>query len=215
MAAAIGARLPISDPVGNMVVDVGGGTAEIAVISLGGVVTWRSVPIAGDELNRNIVHFAREHFNLHLGERVAESIKMRIGTALPPAEPMTMEMRGRDMVTGLPKEIIVNDEQIRDAMERSVRAIVHHIKAVLEATPPDLVADIYERGIVLTGGGALLLHFDKLISQAAEIPVRVADDPLTCVVRGTGILLDNIDLLRNVSLPSSQDVERQHTTFAA
>ncbi len=215
MAAAIGARMPISDPIGNMVVDIGGGTTEIAVISLGGVVTWKSIPVAGDELNRNIVHFAREHFNLLLGERVAENIKIRIGTALAPEEAMEIEMRGRDMVTGLPKEIIVNDEQIRTSIERSVKTIVEHIKTVLESTPPELVADIYERGIVLTGGGALLHGLDKLISRAAAIPVRVADDPLTCVVRGTGILLDSIDLLRNIALPSSQDMERQHTTASS
>lgn len=215
MAAAIGARLPISDPVGNMVVDIGGGTTEIAVISLGGVVTWKSLPIAGDELNKNIVHFARENFNLLLGEKVAESIKMRIGSATELAEPMEMEMRGRDMITGLPKEIVVNDTQIREALARSVRAVVEAVKAALEVTPPELVADIYERGIVMTGGGALLLGLDKVISAAAEIPVRVADDPLTCVVRGTGILLDNLDLLRNIALPSSQEHDHDRRSVMA
>jgi rod shape-determining protein MreB len=205
MAAAIGARLPITEPVGNMVVDIGGGTTEIAVISLGGVVTWKSIPVAGDELNKNIVTFARENFNLLLGERVAENIKMRVGSAMQLDEPLQIEMRGRDMVTGLPKEIIVNDTQIRESLARSVRTIVENIKSALEITPPELVADIYERGIVLTGGGALLKGIDKVISRAAEIPVRVADDPLTCVARGTGILLDNMELLKTIALPSSQE----------
>ncbi|MDP3985199.1 MAG: rod shape-determining protein [bacterium] len=206
MAAAIGARLPVEDAVGTMIVDIGGGTTEIAVISLSGVVTWKSIPAAGEDMNKQIVQYARETFNLLLGERVAETIKMKIGSAMELPEPLEMEMRGRDMLTGLPKEIIVNDSQIREALAKSVRLIVEHIKATLEVTPPELVADIYERGIVLTGGGALLRGIDKVISQAAEIPVRIADDPLTAVVRGTGILLENPELLRIVALPSaSQD----------
>ncbi|HTM68193.1 MAG TPA: rod shape-determining protein [Candidatus Binatia bacterium] len=215
MAAAIGARLPITEPVGNMVVDIGGGTTEIAVISLSGVVTWKSLPIAGDELNKNVVMFARENFNLLLGERVAENIKMRIGSAMPLEEPLVMEMRGRDMVTGLPKEIMVNDSQIREALARSVRTIVENVKSALEITPPELVADIYERGIVLTGGGALLKGLDQVISHAAEIPVRVADDPLTCVVRGTGILIDNLDLLKTIALPSSQETSAERRAMFA
>jgi rod shape-determining protein MreB len=205
MAAAIGARLPVTDAIGNMVIDIGGGTTEIAVISLGGVVTWRSLPIAGEALNKNIVQFARDNFNLLLGEKVAENIKIKIGAAAPLDEALQMEMRGRDMITGLPKEIIVNDDQIREAMSRSIKTIVENVKSALEATPPELVADIYERGIVMTGGGALLKGLDQVISRAAEIPVRVADDPLTCVVRGTGILLDNLDLLKDIALPSSQE----------
>jgi len=214
MAAAIGARLPITEPVGNMVVDIGGGTTEIAVISLSGVVTWKSLPIAGDEFNKNIVLFARENFNLLLGERVAENIKMRIGSAMQLEEPLVMEMRGRDMVTGLPKEIMVTDAQVREALARSVRTIVENVKSALEITPPELVADIYERGIVLTGGGALLKGLDQVISRAAEIPVRVADDPLTCVVRGTGILIDNLDLLKTIALPSSQETTAERRAFA-
>lgn len=215
MAAAIGARLPITEPVGNMVVDIGGGTTEIAVISLSGVVTWKSLPIAGDEFNKNVVQFARENFNLLLGERVAENIKIRIGSAMQLEEPLTMEMRGRDMVTGLPKEIMVTDAQIREALARSVRTIVENIKSALEITPPELVADIYERGIVLTGGGALLKGLDRVISRAAEIPVRVADDPLTCVVRGTGILIDNMELLRAIALPSSQETTAERRAMFA
>lgn len=205
MAAAIGARLNITDSVGNMIVDLGGGTTEIAVISLSGVVTWKSLPIAGEEFNKNIIQYARDNFNLLLGEKVAEEIKMKIGTAIAPSEPMEIEMRGRDLITGLPKEIIVNDTQIREALSRSLNLIVDNIKATLEVTPPELVADIYERGLVLSGGGASLLGIDELISRSTEVPVRIADDPLTCVVRGTGILLDNLALLQDIALPSTSE----------
>lgn len=211
MASAIGARLPITEPVGTMIVDIGGGTTEIAVISLGGIVAWKSVPVAGDELNKNIVAFARTAYNLVLGEKVAEYIKIRIGSAGELTEALQMEMRGRDMMTGLPKEIIVNDGQIREALSRSVRIIVDSIKSTLEVTPPELVADIYERGIVISGGGALLRGIDAVISRAAAIPVRVADDPLTCVVRGTGFLLENPELLATIALPSSSDQARERS----
>jgi rod shape-determining protein MreB len=205
MLAAIGARQNITDSVGNMIVDIGGGTTEIAVISLSGVVTWKSLPVAGDELNKNIIQYARDTFNLLLGETVAEQIKIKVGSAIDVGEPLEIEMRGRDLLTGLPKEIIVNDTQIRDAMKRSINLIVENIKATLEITPPELVADIYERGLVLAGGGALLRGLDYLISESADVPVRVADDPLTCVARGTGMLLDNIELLREIALPSTTE----------
>lgn len=205
MLAAIGARQNITDSVGNMIVDIGGGTTEIAVISLSGVVTWKSLPVAGDELNKNIVQYARDTFNLLLGERVAEQIKIKIGTAMDMHEPLEIEMRGRDLLTGLPKEIIVNDAQIREAMSRSINLIIENIKATLEVTPPELVADIYERGLVLAGGGALLRGLDQLISEEADVPVRIADDPLTCVARGTGMLLDNPELLREVALPATSE----------
>lgn len=205
MLAAIGARLPVAEAIGTLVVDIGGGTTDIAVISLAGVVVWKTLAIAGDELNKNIINYSRDVFNLLLGERQAELVKMRVGSAIPQEETLTMEMRGRDLLSGLPKEIVVNDGQIRDAINRSVRTIAENVKATLEITPPELVADIYERGIVLTGGGALLRGLDKLLSHEAAIPVRVADDPLTCVVRGAGLLLDNEELLRDVSLPSSRE----------
>lgn len=205
MLAAVGARQNITDSVGNMIVDIGGGTTEIAVISLSGVVTWKSLPIAGDELNKNIVQYARDNFNLLLGETVAEQIKIKVGSAIPLAEPLEIEMRGRDLLTGLPKEIIVNDTQIREAMSRSINSIVENIKATLEVTPPELVADIYERGLVLAGGGAMLRGLDQLISEEADVPVRIADDPLTCVARGTGMLLDNPELLREVALPATSE----------
>ncbi|MEK7620129.1 MAG: rod shape-determining protein [Patescibacteria group bacterium] len=205
LLAALGARLPLSEAVGMMVVDIGGGTTEIAVMSLAGVVTWRSLDVAGEEMNKNIIQYARDNFNLLLGERIAERLKMRIGSAVEPEEPMEIEMRGRDLLSGLPKEIIINDSQIREALARSVRTIVENIKATLETTPPELVADIYERGIVLTGGGALLRGMDTLISRQAAIPVRVADDPLTCVVRGAGLLLEDPQLLKDISLPSATE----------
>lgn len=204
MAAAIGARLPVNESVGTMLVDVGGGTTDIAVISMSGIVTWKSLPVAGDEMNRSIVQYAREHFNLVVGDRVAEQIKIRIGSAMPLEEPSQMEMRGRDMMTGLPRETMVTDAQIREALSRSIRLIIENIKATLEVTPPELVADIYERGIVLTGGGAMLKGLAAAISEAAHIPVRIADDPLTCVVRGAGLLLDDKPLLTTIVLPSAR-----------
>ncbi len=205
MLAALGARLPVAESVGSMVVDIGGGTTEIAVLSLGGVVTWKSLPIAGDELNRNIIQYARDVFNLLLGEKNAEQVKIHVGTAVPQEQPLQIEMRGRDLVSGLPKEILVNDGQIREAMHRSIATIVENIKATLEMTPPELIADIYERGIVLTGGGSLLKGLDVLISRSVQIPVRVAEDPMTCVVRGAGALLENGLLLKDVSLPSTAE----------
>lgn len=207
MAAAIGARLPIREPVGNFIVEIGGGTTEIAVISLSGIVTWKSIPIAGDELNRNIIQYARDNFNLLLGEKQAEEMKIKIGSAIELNEPMQFPMRGRDLVTGLPKEIMINDSHVRDAMSRSLKTIIDNIKAAIEITPPELVADIHERGIILSGGGALLRGFDQLIARAAEIPVRIADDPLTSVVRGTAILLDEPELLAEVVInPQRRDL---------
>ena len=205
MAAAIGTRLPVQEPTASMVVDIRGGTTEIAVISLGGIVTAKSLRLAGDELNQNIVQYAREQFNLLLGERVAEDIKIQIGSASPLATPLETTMRGRDLVSGLPKEVVVNDTQIRQSMTRSVKTIIDHIKDILEITPPELVADIYERGIVLTGGSALLRNISVAIAEATQIPVRVADDPLTCVVRGTGLLLDNPELLKEIVVSSAQE----------
>ncbi|MBI2483668.1 rod shape-determining protein [Candidatus Uhrbacteria bacterium] len=199
MAAAIGARLPVQDSRGWLVVDIGGGTTDIAVISLGGIVTSRSLKIAGNELNDDIIKFSRDYFNVLLGERTGEHIKIKIGTAEHPTEPLYMKVRGRDLLTGLPKEIIIDSLQIRDALSKSVRTIVDSIRSTIESTPPELVADIAENGILLTGGGALLKGLDRLIAEATGIPVIIAEDPLTCVVRGTAILLDDIDLLKRVA----------------
>ncbi len=206
MAAAIGSRMPIREAIGNFIVDIGGGTAEIGVISLSGIVNARSIKIAGDEFNNNIVQYAREVFNLLVGERQAEEIKIKIGSAVELTESMQFPMRGRDLVTGLPKEVLINDSQVREAISRSLRTIVENIKATLETTPPELVADIHERGILLSGGGALLRGVEKLISRATEIPVRIADDPLTAVVRGTGLLLEDEDLLKEVNVSPKIDI---------
>lgn len=200
MAAAIGSRMPIQEPVGNFIVDIGGGTTEIAVISLSGIVKWRSIKIAGDEFNANITQYARDNFNLLVGERQAEEIKIRIGSAIESNERMEYSMRGRDLLTGLPKEIMITDVQVREALARSLKTIVDNIKGTLEVTPPELIADIHERGILLSGGGALLRGIDRLIAAATNIPVRIADDPLTAVVRGTGLLLDNQELLDEVAV---------------
>lgn len=204
MAAAIGARLPVQESIASLIVDVGGGTTNIAVISLLGPVTWRSIRLAGDELNNNIATYIREQFNLLIGNKTAEDIKIAIGSAIPMQEKMEMLVRGRDLLSGLPKEMTINDLQIREALMRSIRLIIDNIKTVIENTPPELTADIYERGIILSGGGALLKGFDTLIGQETQIPVHVVDDPLTSVVRGTGILIEDDDLMKRVIINESQ-----------
>jgi rod shape-determining protein MreB len=203
LAAAVGIGLPISEAVGNMVIDFGGGTTEIAVISLNGVVTAKSIGIAGDELNRNIIQYSRDVFNLLVGERVAEEVKIASGSAVPLDERIEVSLRGRDLLSGLPREIMVNDGQIREALSRSIKAMIEHVKSILEITPPELVADIYRRGIVLTGGGALLRGIDRAVAEGTGLPVRVAEDPLTAVARGTGMLLEHAELLDIVALPSA------------
>jgi rod shape-determining protein MreB len=185
-----------------MIVDIGGGTTEVAVMSLGGIVASRSLRIAGDEMNDDIIQYARDNFNLLLGERTAEEIKIKIATAVPQKSKLEAPMRGRDLVTGLPKEIIVNDDQIRIAIQKSVNAIIESIKETMEETPPELLADIMDRGIVLAGGGALLKGLDQLVAEHTQTIVHIADDPLTCVVRGTGIVLEDLDLLSEVLLPT-------------
>ena len=203
MAAAIGSRLPVQESSGHMVVDIGGGTTDIAVISLGGIVTSKSLKIAGNELSEDIIRYARDFFNVLLGERTSEQVKMKIGSADYLPEPLLMKVRGRDLLTGLPKEIIMDDVQIREALSRSVRTLVESIKTTIENTPPELVSDIYENGLLLTGGGALLKGLDRLISDATGVPVIIAEDPLTCVVRGTAVLLDDIDFLKTVMVPTT------------
>ncbi len=206
MAAAIGARLPIAEATATMIVDIGGGTTEISVISLGGVVTWKTLRLAGNALDNNIVEFIREEFNILIGEQVAEKVKIKIGSAGPLKEPMEMEVRGRDLINGLPRAVVINDSQVREAINKTISQIIENIKITLETTPPELVSDIYEYGIVLTGGGALLRGLDKEIAQATKIPVRIADDPLTCVARGTGILLDDEELLDKVITPGAEEL---------
>lgn len=205
MASAIGARLPVQDAGGNLIVDIGGGTTDIAVISLGGLVVSKSLKIAGDELNENIIAYIKDNFNVLIGERQAENIKIRIGSAMEiKDEGMEMMVCGRDLITGLPKEILITAPQARHAIIRSVNTIVENIKSILEQTPPELVADIFQRGIVLSGGGALLKGLDQLISKQFKIPVKIADDPLTNVVRGAGIILEEINLLKEVALSSAE-----------
>lgn len=205
MAAAIGTRLDVTGAQATMVVDIGGGTTEIAVISLGGVVTWKTLRLSGNALDNDIIQYVREEFNILIGEQVAENIKIRIGSATPLKESMEMPLRGRDLINGLPKEVMITDSQVREAMQRIIRQTIENIKITLETTPPELVSDIYEHGIVLTGGGALLRGLDKEIAQATKIPVRVAEDPLTCVVRGTGILLSDPALLEKVLSPVTEE----------
>ena len=203
MATAIGARLPVQEPYGHMLVDLGGGTTEIVVISLDGVVTWKSMRFAGSALTENIIQYVREHHNMLIGSPIAEEIKKRIGSATKLIEQLEIKARGRDLITGLPKEIILNDGEIRDALRRSVQMIIDDVKATLEVTPPELVADIYERGIMLAGGGAMLKNIDLAIAEATKIPVRIADDPLTCVARGTGIVIENFETLKDIVLTSA------------
>ena len=193
MAAAIGVRLPIQDPGGNFVIDIGGGTTEVAVISLGGIVLSRSLRIAGDRLNEDIVNFAEREYKLLIGERTAEEVKIEIGSAIPLGEKLETTIRGRNLVTGLPEEIVVTDEDIRKAMEKSVREIVKTIKDTVEETPPELIADIMSRGIHLLGGGGLLRGLDTLIEDSVKIKTHLGEDPLTAVVRGAGYALDQVN----------------------
>lgn len=204
MAAAIGARLPVVDAGGNMVVDIGGGTTEIAVISLGGVVISRSLRVAGDEMNEDIVRHSRDEFNILIGEKTAEEAKIAIGNAYQQRERLTFPLRGRDLVSGLPKEVIMNDDHMREALSRSIRIIVNNIKTIVEETPPELLADVMQRGIILAGGGSLIRGLDKLIANQTGIPVRMMEDPLTAVVRGTGIVLDDMEHLKEVLIEEEE-----------
>ncbi|HEY9855394.1 MAG TPA: rod shape-determining protein [Stenomitos sp.] len=198
MAAAIGAGLPVSEPTGSMIVDIGGGTTEVAVISLGGIVVSRSVRIAGDELTDAIVQYLKKVHNLSIGERTAEDIKVRLGSAYPRGEDQSMEVRGLNMVSGLPRTVTITTSEVREALQEPVTAIVDAVRDTLEKTPPELAADIIDRGIVLAGGGALLQGLDELISHDTEMPVHIADDPLSCVALGTGRVLEEFPTLKRV-----------------
>ncbi len=198
MAAAIGAGLPIHEAAGSMIVDVGGGTSEVAVISLGGIVLSRSIRIGGDEIDEQITQFARREHDLYIGERTAEETKIAIGSAHPVPEELKAMMRGRDLVTGLPKEVDVSLGDIREAISGPVNLIVEAVKLSIEETPPELLADIMDQGIILAGGGALLKGLDLRLQQETKMPVHIADDPLQCVVRGTGMCLENLEVYRKV-----------------
>lgn len=200
MSASVGADLPISEPTGNMIVDIGGGTTDIAVISLSGIVFNHSIRIAGNEMDEAIIQHIKKKYNLLIGEKSAERVKMEIGSAYPLDEPMTMEIKGRDLREGIPKTIVIDDQEIREALEDVVASIINALRMALEKTPPELSADIIDRGIVVTGGGALLKNIDKRIREETQLPVFITEDPLTSVVLGAGKMLDDLELLKKISL---------------
>jgi rod shape-determining protein MreB len=202
MAAAIGAGLPITEPTGNMIVDIGGGTTEVAVISLAGIVYSKSVRVGGDKMDEAIIQHMKRKYNLLIGERTAEQIKCTIGTAFPTEEVMTMEVKGRDLVAGVPKTMVVTSDEIRDSLQEPINAIVEAVRIALERTPPELAADIVDKGIVLAGGGALLKNLDVLLREETGLPVMVCEDPLSAVVLGSGKALDEVDLLKEVAIPA-------------
>src|SRR6187402_66060 len=199
MAAAIGVGLPVQDPAGNMIIDIGGGTTEVALISLSGIVFSRSVRVAGDELDEAIVQYMKRAYNLMIGERTAEDIKIRVGSAYPLAKEVTMEVKGRDMVAGLPKTITITSQEVREALLEPLNSIIDAVRVTLERCPPELSADLVDRGIVLAGGGALLRGLDKLLSEETGLPVHVAEDPLSAVAEGTGKVLSELAFLRKVT----------------
>ncbi len=206
MAAAIGMRMPIHEPVGSMVVDIGGGTTDIAVIALGGIVRAKSLKVAGDKLTSDIITYMRDEFKMLIGEKTGEHIKMTIGSAMPEGEGEEMSIKGRDLVTGLPREAIITDVDIREAMYASIAQLVDAIREVLETTPPEVLSDIMHKGIVLAGGGALIRSLPALLAMQLKVPVTVADDPLTAVARGAGIILEDIDLYRDVLVQNADDI---------
>lgn len=205
MAAAVGARLPIQEAAANLIVDIGGGATSVAVISMGGVVASRSLRIAGDKLTSDIAQFMREEHNMLVGDATSENIKLSVGSAYPLGEELTVQVRGRDLLTGLPKEIILTSEEARKATHRSVKSIVLAIKNTIEETPPELIADLLNRSIFLAGGGSLLRGLDELISHETKLPVKVVDDPLTSVVRGCGLVLEHLDSLKSVLVGTAKE----------
>lgn len=206
MAAAIGIRLPIMDPVGSMIVDIGGGTTDIAVISLGGVVRSKNLRIAGDKLNNDIISYIRSEFKILIGEKTAENIKISIGAIVPGDAPLEAAIRGRDLISGLPREVVITDSDIREAISQSIDVLIESIKEVLETTPPEVLADVMNKGLYLTGGGALIRGLPEIIAEYAKVPVHVALDPLTAVCRGTGIILENLEMYRDVLIASENEL---------
>ncbi len=204
MAAAIGAGLPIHEPTGNMIVDIGGGTTDVAIISLGGIVTSRSIRIGGDEMDEAVVNYIKRSYNLMIGERTAEDIKINIGSALKEDNPKTYQVRGRDLVSGLPKLITVSSHEITEALSEPVSAIIEAIRICLEKTPPELASDIMDRGIMMAGGGSLLHGMDELISRDTGMPVHLAEEPLSAVAIGAGKALENIDTLKRLLIPNKR-----------
>ncbi len=206
MAAAIGIKLPIHEPAGNMVIDIGGGTTDIAVISLGGVVRAKSLKIAGDKLNTDIISYIRNEFKILVGEKTAEEVKIAIGVIVPESTPHEAAIRGRDLVTGLPREVVLTDADIREAVSQSIDHLIDSVREVLETTPPEIMADVMNRGIYLVGGGALIRGLDKLIEEFVKIPVHIAEDPLTAVARGTGIILEDLKKYEDVLIQNEDDL---------
>lgn len=206
MAAAIGIRLPVMEPVGSMIIDIGGGTTDIAVISLGGIVNSKNLKVAGDRFNTDIISYIRDEFKILIGERTAESVKIAIGSAAKQRAPLEAPIRGRDLLTGLPREVIVTDSDIREALTTSIQVLVESTKEVLETTPPEILSDVMNRGIVLVGGGALILGLADRLAEAMKITVTTADDPLTAVARGTGIMIENIDAFREVLIEHDNEL---------
>ncbi len=198
MAAAIGARLPISEAVGNMIVDIGGGTTDVAIISLGGIVVSRNLRIAGEKMSEDIIQYARDKFHLLIGEKTAEEIKISIGSVSPLKEKLVAAIKGRDLISGLPKEVLISDSEISEAVAPSVNAIISEIRSIVEETPPELISDIMSRGIILAGGGSLLRGLPELVEKATGIPTRLAEDPLTAVVRGCGLILEDVESLKEI-----------------
>ena len=198
MAAAIGARLPVTEAVGNMIVDIGGGTTDVAVISLGGIVVSRNLRVAGEKMNDDIIQYARDKFQLLIGEKTAEEIKISIGATSPQKDKLTTVIKGRDLISGLPKEVLISDSEVSEAVASSVNAIIAEIRSVVEETPPELISDLTIKGIILAGGGSLLRGFAEMVENATEIPTRLAEDPITAVVRGCGIILENVESLREI-----------------
>jgi len=205
MAAAIGIKLPVKEPIGNMIIDIGGGTTDIAVISLGGIVRSKNLHIAGDRLNNDIIAYVRDEFRVLIGERTAESVKIAIGSVKKQPSPMEAVIRGRDLVTGLPREVVVTDTDIREAMSASIAGLVESVKEVIETTPPEVLSDVMSRGIILVGGGALLRSLDELLSQTLHVPVYVANDPLTAVARGAGVVLEDMEGFMDILIEHEND----------
>ncbi|MFC1756994.1 rod shape-determining protein [Patescibacteria group bacterium] len=206
LAAAIGVKLPIQDPVGSMIIDIGGGTADVVVVSLGGIVVSKNLRVAGDRLNQDIINYARDEFKLLLGEKTAEDIKIAIGSAMPSSETIEATVRGRDLMTGLPREALITDGDVRDAISKSLKMLSRAAKEVIEKTPPELLSDIMHRGVVLVGGGAFLRGLPEFLENEIKIPVHMADDPFTAVVRGTGIILEDLSTLRDVLIEPEENV---------
>jgi rod shape-determining protein MreB len=205
MAAAIGVGAPVTEPTGTMILDIGGGTTEVAVISLAGMVTSESLRIGGDEMDEAIMLYLKKNYNLLIGERTAEHIKMEIGSAYPPEEEESMEIKGRDLVAGIPKTMKISSVQVREALSEPVDAIIEAVRQALEETPPELSADILDKGIVVTGGGALLKGLDRRLREETNLPINIAEDPLTCVVRGAGVVLENMTEYSKVLIKSKRD----------